>query len=96
MSRRHYLISYDVADDKRRDKIYQALLDSGDHAQYSVFFCQLTLQELAVLKGRLHEFTHETQDQILIVDLGKASYDVGLDVQTIGKDYNAPSRTTIV
>jgi CRISPR-associated protein Cas2 len=46
MERRRYLVTYDISDDKRRDQVFQTLRDNGDHAQYSVFFCELTPREL--------------------------------------------------
>lgn len=33
MRRRHFLITYDVADDKRRTKLFNLLQGEGDHAQ---------------------------------------------------------------
>ncbi|MFC1765417.1 CRISPR-associated endonuclease Cas2, partial [Planctomycetota bacterium] len=51
--RRRYLITYDVADDKRRTYIFRALRDRGDHVQYSVFICELNEHEYALLRGEL-------------------------------------------
>jgi CRISPR/Cas system-associated endoribonuclease Cas2 len=35
-----YLISYDVSDDTRRRRVYEALKDFGRRVQYSVFECE--------------------------------------------------------
>ena len=36
-----YLVSYDIPDDKKRNKMAKTLLDFGDRVQYSVFECLL-------------------------------------------------------
>jgi CRISPR-associated protein Cas2 len=36
-----YLISYDVADNTRRHRVFEALKDFGRRVQYSVFECEL-------------------------------------------------------
>jgi hypothetical protein len=38
--RRRNIVSYDISDDKRRGKVFDHLEGRGDHAQFSVFFCQ--------------------------------------------------------
>jgi CRISPR-associated protein Cas2 len=47
------LISYDIANDKRRTKIAKALEGKGTRVQYSVFECQLTRKQLHELKTKL-------------------------------------------
>jgi CRISPR-associated protein Cas2 len=92
----HYLITYDIADDKRRSQVFDMLSDNGDHTQFSVFLCQLSPEELARLSGRLKEALHEGEDQILVVNLGKAMYDIELEIEAIGRCFKAPIRTKIV
>lgn len=96
MARRHYLVSYDVADDKRRTRIFKLLQGVGNHVQYSVFFCDLNPRELAQVRGRLHTLIDHAQDQILLLDLGpeQPAREHGLDV--LGKAYQAPIRVQIV
>ncbi len=96
MGRRHYLVTYDIADDKRRDGIFQALRDQGDHTQFSVFLCQLDARELAELKTVLIPLTNQAEDQILIVDLGKVHWATDLEIEAIGKAFAPPVRTMIV
>ena len=96
MSRRHYLITYDISDDKRRDEIFRTLKDQGNHTQYSVFLCQLNPRELAELKSILVPLTNHAEDQILIVDLGKAMRTEDLQIEAIGRVFVPPSRTMIV
>ena len=87
MERTRYLITYDISDDRRRTKVFRLLRDNGDHAQYSVFFCELTLRELAALRGRLTEEIHHREDQILILDLGAAVSPLDGSLECLGKAY---------
>ena len=96
MSRRHYLITYDISDDKRRDEIFRTLKDAGNHTQYSVFLCQLNPRELAELKSVLTPLTNQAEDQILIVDLGAAIRAEDLQIEAIGRTFLPPTRTMIV
>ena len=96
MSRRHYLITYDISDDKRRNRVFQTLRDHGDHAQFSVFFCQLNKQELAALRGQLTEFINARQDQVLIVDLGEAHNPLDAGLECLGQRYEPPARVFVV
>lgn len=96
MSRRHYLITYDVADDKRCNRVFQALCDHGDHAQYSVFFCQSNPMELAALRAILNSAIHAREDQVLIVDLGEAHNPLGEGMECLGVSYRPPCRVQVV
>lgn len=94
--RRRFVICYDVADDKRRSRIFQLLLGYGDHIQYSVFLADLTRRELIVLRTKLRDLLHEGDDQCLLVDLGRESRALEDTLQVIGKPYRPPVRTMIV
>jgi CRISPR-associated protein Cas2 len=96
MERRRYLVTYDVSDDKRRSKVFHLLRDHGDHAQYSVFFCELTNTELAELRGRLAEAIHHREDQVLLLYLGRATSPLDLSLECLGKPYQPPDRVFIV
>jgi len=47
--RTHYLLSYDITDDKNRQRLSNLLLDYGDRMQKSVFEADLDADELAVI-----------------------------------------------
>lgn len=94
--RRRYVICYDMANDKRRTKVFELLLGYGDHIQFSVFLADLTSREVIVLRTKLRDLMHEGEDQCLIVDLGRESRPLQNSVEVIGKPYHAPVRTMIV
>ena len=50
------LISYDVANDRRRTKIAKALEGNGTRVQYSVFECELSAKQFTELKTKLLKF----------------------------------------
>ncbi len=96
MARRHFLISYDISDDKRRTQVFHALQANGDHAQFSVFLCQLNPTELARLRAALQPLINAAEDQVMIVDLGKVYCDEALRLETLGQPYTPPIRAMIV
>lgn len=48
-----YVISYDVADDTRRRRVFEALKDFGRRVQFSVFECDLDEAALTELYDRI-------------------------------------------
>ena len=54
-TRRHYIISYDITDNKQRSRLANILLDYGDRMQKSVFEADLDDKNLNdILKVALH------------------------------------------
>jgi CRISPR-associated protein Cas2 len=96
VNRRRYLVTYDVSDDGRREKVYRSLLARGDHTQFSVFTCELSDRELARLKSVLSEIVQHEEDQVLIVDLGPAKRDGGRLITAVGRPYLPPIRALVV
>jgi len=56
------LVSYDIADDRRRLKIMKTLEGFGTRVQYSVFECRLKIGELKELRTRLHRLSARTDN----------------------------------
>lgn len=96
MGRRHYLVSYDVSDDKRRARIFKTLNGFGDHAQYSVFFCSLNDRELVELRTRLRSAINQKEDQVLIVDLGATARPLEEGLEVLGRGYQPATRVVVV
>ncbi len=68
--RRCYLVAYDIADPKRLRRVYKTMKGYGAHLQLSVFQCDLPEIDLMRMKAALTEIIHQTEDQVLIIDLG--------------------------
>lgn len=94
--RRHYLVTYDVSDDKRRTRVFEACKDAGDHTQYSVFTCELNRRELAELRAKLHGHIHHEEDQVLILDLGPAHHCLSDGMECLGRAWEPPVKVFIV
>jgi len=96
--RRRYFITYDISDDKRRDRVFKTLRNRGDHVQFSVFLCELNAREYAALKGELEECVHQRDDQVLILDLGPAEnvFEIGQGIECVGFAYCPPQRIVVV
>ena len=67
-----YLVSYDIADDKRLKQVFKVCKNYGNHLQYSVFECDLNPAEKVQLERQLDEIIHHDKDQVLFVSLGPA------------------------
>jgi CRISPR-associated protein Cas2 len=96
MSRRHYLVSYDVADDKRRTRLFNLLQGEGDHVQYSVFFCDCNARECAQLRAEITGIIHSREDQVLLLDLGPADAPLDEGLEVFGLPYEPSVRTIVV
>lgn len=60
------VVSYDIADDRRRNRLSQALKDFGERVQYSVFECHLTLAEVEQLRARVVREIDAGEDRVRI------------------------------
>jgi len=58
------VVTYDISEDKRRTKVYNALKSYGQWMQYSVFECDLTRTEYAKLRSRLAKLIKPDEDSI--------------------------------
>jgi CRISPR-associated protein Cas2 len=94
--RRRYCVSYDISDDKRRATVYKMLFGYGDHAQYSVFFCELNDEELAELRGKLRKEINHAEDQVMLIDLGLATNPIEAGLEVLGRGYDPPTRVIVV
>lgn len=95
-SRRRYLVSYDIANDKRRTQIFNELTAIGDRVQFSVFFCHLNPRERASLVATLDGIVHKGEDQVIILDLGPESDWDENRIRTIGLKFEPPTRVRVV
>jgi CRISPR-associated protein Cas2 len=94
--RSSYLVTYDIADDKRLRLVFRTLRAYGDHLQFSVFECPLTAADLVRLKGELSGIIHHTEDQVLFVYLGPAEGRGDRVITALGKSYSSMDAPCIV
>lgn len=85
--RNSYIVTYDICDPKRLNKVFKTMRGWGDHLQYSVFECQLTSSELIDLRSQLKEIINEVQDQVLFINLGPSDGRGERVIEAIGQAY---------
>jgi CRISPR-associated protein Cas2 len=94
--RNRYIVTYDISEDDRRDRVFKTLRGYGDHIQYSVFRCDLSESERVSMNAKLHPLIDHAIDQILLIDLGPVDGRAATCVSSIGRRYIAPERTVVV
>ena len=71
-TRTTYLVTYDIANDKRLKTVFKVCRNYGNHLQYSVFECDLNPRERVRLEQELKGLIKADEDQVLFVSLGPA------------------------
>lgn len=71
MSRRRYLVTYDIRDQRRWRDVYDIVRCHGDRLQYSVYLCDLDRMERIGLLSALRDVIDHGRDRIAIIDLGE-------------------------
>jgi CRISPR-associated protein Cas2 len=96
MSRKHYLVSYDIADPKRLRQVARIMEGYGYRVQFSVFQCPLDDLRLEQLKADVGPVVHSDEDQVLIVCLGPDTEQAFRRFDSLGKPYRPARQLTII
>lgn len=67
----HYLIAYDIKDDKRRKKVADELEGFGFRVNYSVFECEVNRAKLKKLVAKIQKLVDKKQDSVRFYHLCK-------------------------
>ncbi|MCW5802250.1 MAG: CRISPR-associated endonuclease Cas2 [Deltaproteobacteria bacterium] len=94
--RNRFIVTYDISEDDRRNRVFALLRGRGDHLQYSVFRCDLSPAERVSLLADLHRLIDHGYDQILLFDLGPIDGRAATCIDSIGRRYLAPERTVFI
>jgi CRISPR-associated protein Cas2 len=94
--RNSYIVSYDIADEKRLRSVFKTMRNYGDHLQFSVFECQLTAADLVRLRAALAPLIHHEEDQVLFIDLGPAEGRGDRVITALGKPYTCIDAPCII
>lgn len=70
MTRRRYLVAYDISEPKRLREVHGCAKRYGYALQYSLFICDLDKMELIQLKWGLSNLISHHEDRVAIIDLG--------------------------
>jgi CRISPR-associated protein Cas2 len=92
---RLFIVTYDIADQKRWRRVFKAMHGYGDWIQLSVFQCRLTGRRRAEMETLLRELVKNGEDHVLLLDLGPADR-IELAIESIGKTFSKIERQAIV
>jgi len=71
MSRRRFVVAYDIREPKRLRRVHDVVKGYGYPMQYSVFICDLSDREKIGLKGDLRDVMDQRVDSVAFIDLGE-------------------------
>jgi CRISPR-associated protein Cas2 len=83
-TRHRLLVCYDIRDPVRLRRTHATMLGYGDPVQYSVFLCELSSTEAALMEAAVLQVMRPTDDSVLIVDLGPAAGAASKRIRTLG------------
>lgn len=93
MEEKHYLISYDMADDKRRNRIVKLLMNYAYRVQYSVFEFSATDVIYQKIKNRIDEIIDKEEDSILIYEFCESDWNKRLNMGVKKSEENIYEKT---
>jgi CRISPR-associated protein Cas2 len=82
-----YIVTYDIADDKRLRREFKTCENYGNRLQFSVFECDLNPSERIEQETALGKLIHHDEDQILFIDLGPTEGRGERVITTLGLPY---------
>ena len=94
--RNRYIVSYDISDPKRLRTIFNLMKGYGDHLQLSVFICELSLKEKAILLWKLEEVINHDEDSIMVAKVGGAESNSLKRVEFIGTHKIISDRRAVI
>ena len=70
----HFLVAYDIVQDRRREKAAAVLKNYGLRVQYSVFECELTAVQAQLVLERLRRVIDGRYDRVAMYPLCDACF----------------------
>jgi len=96
MNEHLYLVTYDIADDRRLRTVFRLMNGYGDWLQLSVFQCRLNRTRHVEMLDRLSEIISSSEDHVLILDLGLAAQ-AEPRVRSLGRrSFKPPPRVPLI
>jgi CRISPR-associated protein Cas2 len=89
-AQKYYVVSYDVPDDRRRNRMAKTLLGFGERVQDSVFECLLDAGQMHELRRRLDKLIDANADSVRFYNLGAVT-SADVEVQGIGSVTKVPA-----
>lgn len=92
---RLFIVTYDIADQRRGRRVFKVMRGYGEWIQLSVFQCRLSRRRRAELETSLRELVKNGEDHVLLIDVGSADK-IELAMESIGKTFSKIERRAIV
>lgn len=91
-----YIVTYDIADDRRWRAVFKLMHGYGEWLQLSVFQCRLTRARQIDMVARLQTTIAHEADHVMVLDLGPAE-NVTPRVQSLGmRSFAAIERVPVI
>ena len=90
-----YIVTYDIADDKRWRRLFKLMHGYGEWLQLSVFQCRLTRMRQIELVQQVEAILNRDEDHLLMLDIGPAE-NVTPRVLSIGKTFAPVVRVPVI
>ena len=94
--RNSFVVSYDVCQAKRLRQVHQKMRGYGSAVQYSVFLCDLSSQEKALMIEALSPLLNHDEDQVMIVNLGPSDGRAEGAIEVLGRARPALEHKAVV
>jgi len=82
-----YVVSYDIMDQKRLQKVHKAMMGFGEPIHYSVFRCDLTQKGRAQMVEAIMNLIEKNIDRVMIVDMGPVDGRVEERIEFLGNNH---------
>ncbi|MFZ5620873.1 MAG: CRISPR-associated endonuclease Cas2 [Pseudomonadota bacterium] len=86
-----YIVTYDIADQKRWRRVFKLMNGYGEWLQLSVFQCRLSRRRQAELIALVDGILNHKEDHVILLDIGPADA-VKPRIVSLGKDFQAIER----
>ena len=90
-----YIVTYDIADDKRWRRLFKLMHGYGEWLQLSVFQCRMTRMRQLELVRQIEAILDREKDHLLMLDIGPAE-NVQPRVLSIGKAFAPIERLPVI
>lgn len=92
MSRRRWLVAYDIREGERLRRVHDVVRCYGERLQYSVFLCDLDSIEKLKMLEELRMVLNDAVDSVVLIDLGEPNRSNSSTIEFIGARPQFPTR----
>ena len=90
------IVTYDISDNKRLRKVFIKLRGFGNPVQYSVFVCDLSAKEKALMISELDQIINYKEDSLMIITVGPSDERTERKIEMYGKKVDIEERGAVI